>query len=223
MRLHGDGRRSTPGASRSAQEDGLPLPGGPSARDGLNPPAETAADRGLVEDCLRGDQRAWATLIKKYKNLIYSIPIKYGAGPDDAADVFQSVCLELFHELPRLRNTANLRPWLMTVTAHRAFHWKRARARQLQRHVQEVDAGELADPLLPADLGAEAEREQAVREALARLPERCRELVRLLFYEQPARPYAEVARSLGLATGSIGFIRARCLKRLQDVLEELGF
>lgn len=189
----------------------------------LNPPGEIAADRGLVEDCLRGDQRAWAALVTKYKRLIYSIPVKYGAGPDDAADIFQAVCVELFHELPRLRNTANLRPWLMTVAAHRAFHWKRARARQLQRHADEVETADLADPALPAALAAAVEREQAVREALARLPDRCRELVRLLFYEQPARPYAEVARRLGLATGSIGFIRARCLKRLQDTLEELGF
>ena len=33
----------------------------------------------------------------------------------------------------------------------------------------------------------------------------------------------EVAERLGLATGSIGFIRGRCLKRLQRALEESGF
>ena len=36
-------------------------------------------------------------------------------------------------------------------------------------------------------------------------------------------PSAEVARRLGLATGSIGFIRGRCLKRLEQILGELGF
>ena len=33
----------------------------------------------------------------------------------------------------------------------------------------------------------------------------------MLFFETPARPYQEVARRLGLAAGSIGFIRGRCL------------
>ena len=47
-------------------------------------------------------------------------------------------------------------------------------------------------------------------------------MIRLLFYEQPPLPYVEVARRLGLATGSIGFIRGRCLKRLQKELEEQG-
>ncbi len=74
-----------------------------------------------------------------------------------------------------------------------------------------------------ADLIEAVEREQMVREAVARLPTRCGELVRLLFYEQPPVPYKELAQRMGLASGSIGFIRGRCLKRLQRLLEETGF
>ena len=55
------------------------------------------------------------------------------------------------------------------------------------------------------------------------LSPRCREMVRLLFYENPPLPYAEVAQRMGLATGSIGFIRGRCLKKLQQLLEKRGF
>jgi DNA-directed RNA polymerase specialized sigma24 family protein len=47
-------------------------------------------------------------------------------------------------------------------------------------------------------------------------------MIRLLFYQQPPLPYAEVAERLGLATGSIGFIRGRCLKKLEAALGELG-
>jgi DNA-directed RNA polymerase specialized sigma24 family protein len=45
----------------------------------------------------------------------------------------------------------------------------------------------------------------------------------MLFFEDIARPYAEVAASLGIATGSIGFIRRRCLEHLRKSLEEAGF
>ena len=58
---------------------------------------------------------------------------------------------------------------------------------------------------------------------LARLSPRCRELVHMLFFEVPALPYADAARKLGLAPGSIGFIRGRCLKRMKKLLEERGF
>ncbi len=76
---------------------------------------------------------------------------------------------------------------------------------------------------IPADMLAEMEREQMVREAMAGLPPRCREMIELLFFEHPPMPYNEVARRLKLATGSIGFIRGRCLKRLKKILEEKGF
>jgi DNA-directed RNA polymerase specialized sigma24 family protein len=55
------------------------------------------------------------------------------------------------------------------------------------------------------------------------VPPRCRELIRMLFFEIPAVSYEEVAKRLGLATGSIGFIRMRCLSRVRKRLEERGF
>ena len=45
----------------------------------------------------------------------------------------------------------------------------------------------------------------------------------MLFFEEPPRPYQQVAESLGIATGSIGFIRQRCLGRLRKQLAEAGF
>ena len=53
-------------------------------------------DPALVEACLGGDSDAWEALILRYKRLIYSIPIRAGFSPVDAADIFQSVCLKLF-------------------------------------------------------------------------------------------------------------------------------
>jgi hypothetical protein len=45
----------------------------------------------------------------------------------------------------------------------------------------------------------------------------------MLFFETPALPYPEVASRLGIATGSVGFIRRRCLDRLKTTLKEAGF
>lgn len=60
-----------------------------------------------------------------------------------------------------------------------------------------------------------------MRAAVTALPERCRQLVEQLFFTTPP-PYAEVAKRLGLATGSIGFIRGRCLKKLEAGLKKEG-
>ena len=180
------------------------------------------SDPRLIRACLSGNEQAWSVLIAKYKNLIYSVPMKYGATPEDAADIFQSVCLELFSELPRLRKPAALRGWLVTVAAHQAFHWKRRVRRRAEDELTDLEAETIGtDP--SRDLIVQVEREQMLREAVAGLPPRCQEMIRLLFYQQPQLSYREVAERLGLATGSIGFIRGRCLKRLQRTLERAGF
>ena len=45
----------------------------------------------------------------------------------------------------------------------------------------------------------------------------------MLFFETPDRRYREVARTLGIATGLIGFIRACCLGQLRTRLEKVEF
>jgi RNA polymerase sigma factor (sigma-70 family) len=176
----------------------------------------------MVAECLAGNENAWSALLDRYKNLIYAIPLRYGAPHQDAADIFQAVCLDLFNELPRLRDADALQGWLIRVTTHKCYHWKR---RQVQTNDLNGDGDEcrVAVQAIPPDILAEIEREQLVREAIGQLPARCREMIDLLFFEHPPVPYNEVARRLNLATGSIGFIRGRCLKRLKKVLEEKGF
>jgi RNA polymerase sigma factor (sigma-70 family) len=183
------------------------------------------SDERLVKACLNGDEQAWSALIDKYKNLIYSIPIKYGASPEDAGDIFQAVCLELFSQLSNLRKPAALRGWLVTITAHQSFHWKRKHRKRTNIEQTTLDdEGFGADPAVPPDdVTDEAEREQIMRDATARLSPRCQEMIRLLFYVEPPLPYRDVAQRLGLAVGSIGFIRGRCLKRLQKTLLAMGF
>ena len=188
----------------------------------LRGPDVAWSDDRLIRACLKGNELAWSALIEKYRNLIYSIPLKYGASADDAADIFQSVCLELFSELPRLRKRAAFRSWLITVTAHQAFQWKRQTRRRAEDELTAADEEKLEMEPSP-DLIEQVEREQMLRDAIARLPPRCREMIRMLFYQEPQVSYRDVARQLGLATGSIGFIRGRCLKRLQRTLEESGF
>lgn len=178
------------------------------------------SDRELVGACLEGDEQGWAALIDKYKRLIFSIPVKYGLPREDAADIFQAVCLDLVAELPHLREPQALPKWLIQTAAHKCFKYKR----QQQRYVTggDVEATEQSTSP-PADaLLRELEQEQALREAIAALSPRCQLMIGMLFFESPARPYREVAAQLGLATGSIGFIRGQCLERLRAALERIG-
>jgi len=183
--------------------------------------ASVAEDEDLVRECLLGDQRAWERMINKYRRLIHSISFKYRATGEDAEDICQSVCIELFSSLPRLRSPGALRSWLITVTIHQSLHWKRKKGNTLELDAMEPNAVE--EIAIAPEIVAAFEREQDMREAMSRLPPRAAELLRMLFMEQPQVSYAEAARRLGLAEGSIGFIRGRALEKLRRILVNEGF
>jgi RNA polymerase sigma factor (sigma-70 family) len=179
-------------------------------------------DTRLVKECLRGNEQAWSLLIDKYKALIYSIPVKYGLPPQEAADVFQATCTELLVRLPDLREPRALPKWLMQVAHHECYRWKRQQQRVVSRD-GETDLPEPETPAIAETVLQQTQEEQMLREAMSVLSPQCRRLVELLFFETPARPYADVARELGLAVGSIGFTRQKCIDRLRRQLDELGF
>jgi RNA polymerase sigma factor (sigma-70 family) len=133
-------------------------------------------DARLVSECIGGSEEAWRALIFKYKNLIFSIPVKYGFTTDDSTDIFQAVCLDLLSELPKLRKVKALPKWIMQITAHKCFHRK-----QQQQRTEVMDPAakefEKSTPSRAQEILQEAEDEQSLRQAMAALPPRCRKLL----------------------------------------------
>ena len=166
----------------------------PSARRSC---ARRGRTRGLVRECIGGSEEAWCALIFKYKNLIFSIPVKYGFSADDSTDIFQAVCLDLLSELPKLRKVKALPKWIMQITAHKCFH----RKQQQQRTERSGSGcqGIREEHSLPRGRNScgEAEDEQNLRQAMAELPPRCRELVHMLFYDEPVAPVSGNCRVAG--------------------------
>ncbi|HET9531601.1 MAG TPA: sigma-70 family RNA polymerase sigma factor [Blastocatellia bacterium] len=181
-------------------------------------------DRDLVAACLKGDQQAWESLVVRYRRLIYSIPVKARLSPDDAADIFQSVCLKLLENLASLRDHEKIVSWLITTTSRECW---RVAARQRRDNpvitTDEDDTDSVSDLASDGPLADEQlrllERQQAVRTGLASLPEKCRRLLEMLFYQKDELTYAEIARRSGMPVSSIGPTRARCLEKLKKNLE----
>jgi len=183
----------------------------------------TWPDEQLVRECCKGNPIAWSALIEKYQNLIFSIPIKFGLSREDAADIFQAVCVDLLSSLHQLREPKALPKWLMQASFHQCLRWKKDRL-NLVGDLEELEAQHQGNAVeMPEEMLYQIQREQSVRQAMAALPGRCNRMVSMLFFEDPPRPYQEVAKELRIATGSIGFIRGRCLKKMRQLLEKRGF
>lgn len=183
------------------------------------------SDLELVLACRRGDQLAWEKLIRRYQRLIYAIPLRAGLDEDHAADVFQDVFATLFQKLNDIEEPERIQAWLVT-TARRKTSRLISKAHIRPRLDANVDlptdesAAILDEAPLPDEQLIILEEQHRIRTAVSRLDERCRNLLRMLFYDAEPPSYTEIAASLGIPEGSIGPTRARCLGKLLRMLQK---
>lgn len=177
-------------------------------------------DSELVALCLKADGHAWETLIVRYRRLIYSIPVRFNFSSADAADVFQAVCLKLIEHLHELKDERKVSAWLVTTTTRQCLSVRSLRMRE------GGPEGEFQEPPDPAenleDIRIQTEQDQIIRDAVEKLPKRCRSLIRMLYFDTHAPSYDDVSHTLGLPVSSIGPTRARCLDKLRTLLRRKG-
>jgi RNA polymerase sigma factor (sigma-70 family) len=158
----------------------------------------------LVTRARDGDQQAWDALVDRHAPLIWSICHRYRLDAADAQDVAQTVWLRLIDQLDKIRDPAAIAGWLATTTRRECYRALRA-ARQPQATCPERDAETIPDQQARTaehELLA-AERHAALREALAQLTPRDRQLIAVLTADPPVS-YAEISARLGIPVGSIG-------------------
>jgi RNA polymerase sigma factor (sigma-70 family) len=169
----------------------------------------------LVTAAARGDEGAWDLIVKRYLPLVYSVMRSFRLSRSDAQDVNQAVWLRLVEHLDDIRDPRALPGWIAVTTRHEALHLLGSRKRTVL--IDPMSSQVFDDQPLSAPTDEDllrSERRQVLREALAELPQKQRELLLLLVADPPVS-YTEISKRLGIPVGSIGPTRARCLERLR--------
>lgn len=192
-----------------------------------DPPREDPEARELVDRCLRGEEAAWRQFLDRYSRLIYATILKVGLPAADQEEAFQETVVAIYQQLGRLRDNDRLVSWIVGIAWRQSIN--RIRARGRDRRIGAMDGESAAGSERPASevppdkMRLALERAQHAQEGLAALSERCRRLVRYLFYEDPPPDYAEISRREGIPIGSLGPTRARCLEKLRTYFKERGW
>lgn len=174
----------------------------------------------LVSRAAAGESEAWDGLIERFGGMVLSVARGQGLNSSDAADVSQTVWLRLVEHLGRIENPDRVAGWLAVTTQRES---RRVR-RNAQRSVPVADDSAF-EPRWPA-AGPDAailasERDRRVAAACAQLTPRCRQMLAMLFDEDPPK-YKELSALLDMPAGSIGPTRMRCLDCLRRLYEKAG-
>jgi len=177
--------------------------------------AEAATPGQLVERASRCDDTAWRALVERFGGLVWSITRSHNLFDADAADVSQTVWLRLVDNLDRLREPERVGAWLAATTRHECIRVSCLRRRSVP--VGDSEPFDTIDPVVdddPVVALVRADRDAAVRQVVATMPERSQTLLGMLMADPPV-PYDQVAAGLGIPIGSIGPTRQRCLRALR--------
>jgi RNA polymerase sigma factor (sigma-70 family) len=170
----------------------------------------------VLADARAGRPDALAHLVQRYTPVLWSVARHQGLDRASSEDVVQTAWLRLVRSPESIHTPQALLGWLITLTRREA--WRVARAGRLEVAADDLSA--VADPAAapgPEDDLVAREEQAALWAAVSQLEPRCQELLRLVAFVR--RPdYQAVARALGMAVGSIGPTRGRCLAKLRALL-----
>ncbi len=164
-----------------------------------------------------GDSSGMPTLVDEVTPLLWAVARQQGLGHQSAEDTVQNTWLKLVEHATSIADPQSVLKWLITTTKRDAWHLSARSHREepaTAEDIRDVEPDVTRSP--EAAVLAEVDH-RVVWDHFARLPERCRTLLRAIaFADKP--DYAGVAESLGMPIGSIGPTRGRCLAKLRASL-----
>lgn len=175
------------------------------------------ADRDIWADLISGKSSAWNELIDKYQPLVYTVATRAGLSMADAADCFQQTFVLLYQNRQKISDPTRLSAWLVTTAKRESIRLSRqARGvRDAEDVPEQVDDSPLADEKME-----KLESQAHLEIGLGQLDDRCKSLLKALFFSPEELSYEQVAKSVGISFNSLGPIRGRCLQRLRKILED---
>ena len=182
-------------------------------------PEQDELDAELLRAVARGDEAAFARVYDRYGPILLGLMLRILRSRPEAEDVLQEVFLQVWQQA-RSFDPARGRAftWLVTLARSRAIDRLRAvdsRERAAQRSA--ADAPPDAAPQSRADEEAiRAERAEAVRAALAELPEEQRQVLVLAYLDGMSQ--SEIAAAKNQPLGAVKTRTRTGLKRLSEAL-----
>jgi len=189
----------------------------------------------LVAELRAGSEDAFAWLIARFHQPIYSLLARTVQDRADAADLTQEVFVKIFRGIGKFHGESSLRTWIYRIALHEASNRRRWWARHRQQEVpieQELTEGDSGTPVLlkemlvdpaesPFEMAVHEETRARVEAALRKVPEPFRST--LILRDIEGFVYEEVAEIQGVNLGTVKsrLVRGRaCLKAQLEAQEK---
>lgn len=159
--------------------------------------------------------RAFTTLLTKYRKKLYWHIRRMVISHEDADDVLQNTFVRIWNGLPGFREDAGLYTWMYRIATNECLSFLEQRKKKASVSFDEV-ADWLQDRLI-AEPGFDASKlEWKLQLAMQRLPEKQRLVFTLRYYD--ALPYEDMSRILDTSVGALKASYHHAVKKVEEFL-----
>ena len=180
-------------------------------------------EQNWIDDARRGDQEAFAQLVRRYEKRVYALTSRMCRNPSDAEEAAQEAFLSAWQGLAFFRGDSSFSTWLYRLASNACVDLLRREGRhQSSVSLDDEDAAiDLPDhSLSPHDEAERSELRRQIEEGLAALPPDYRQV--LILRELHQQTYDEISAILALDIGTVKSRINRGRKRLRKILLESG-
>ena len=181
---------------------------------------ETKTDQFYIDRVLNGDSNAFAPLINRYKDLIFTLVIKIVKNREDAEEVAQDSFIKAYQKLDSFEGKSKFSTWLYTIAYRNAL----TKVRKKQLETTDIDSYVLDNhkddhdfPQLEAIKSGE--QQKYVRKAIDRLGETDSLLITLFYLHDNSIEEIQEITEMSQSNVKVRLFRAR--KKLHSELSVL--
>jgi len=164
----------------------------------------------LVKEFKAGQDKAFETILDKYRLSVYSICYRYTRNDEDARELSQDVFIKVYRNLDKFNEKSKLFTWLYRIVVNTCLSFKRK-----NKFFKEPST--MVETLV-MPMEERLMMKKAIDDALQELPERQRMVFILRHYD--GYKFDEIGELMGITGGAAKANHHHAIKKLRDLLKE---
>ncbi|MFP4470700.1 MAG: RNA polymerase sigma-70 factor [Bacteroidales bacterium] len=160
-------------------------------------------------------RNAYETIFRDHYSALVNFGMGYVHDRDTSEEIVQEVFLNLWQKRDEISPGGNIRSYLFTSVKNRCLNYLRDH-RKFRSEILDLEVEAAAEE---PDMLQQAETMQRVKDAMDKLPEKCREVFEYSRFED--MKYREIAEKLGISVKTVEAQMSKALKILSHELKDL--
>jgi len=176
-------------------------------------------DNEIISKVLAGDQQAYALLVDRYQQYVFTLTLRFLKTREDAEEVAQDVFIKVYRSLADFRGASKFSTWLYTIVNTTCITFLRKKKLETHSldHEKVFEAADSIDSGMRANLVEQKSRVAMVNQAIRLLSTEDAEIL-TLFYKGE-QTLEEIATILTIAPNAAKVRLHRARTRLKDKME----